>query len=157
MRRKLLAMAISVSLPLVGRAYAHHSVAATYMVEKQITIEGNVVEFLYGNPHSFVKVEASDYRGHKQDWAVEWLGVLQLSRVGVSRDSLRPGDHVIVSGNPCRNPGEHRIRMRRINRPSDGWKWASAESASQNVDPLIEVRQYPFEPLVCWKKGLRAR
>jgi hypothetical protein len=104
-------------------AWAHHSFAATYIVDKEIKIEGKLVEFLYRNPHSFVKVEAPDDKGQMQTWAVEWGGGAQLSRDGVSRDSLKPGDHVIVTGNPGRDPEDHRIRMHSITRPSDGWKW----------------------------------
>ena len=33
------------------------------------------------------------------------------------------GDHVVITGNPGRNPEDHRLRMRTIARPSDGWKW----------------------------------
>jgi hypothetical protein len=104
-------------------AWAHHSFAATYIVDKEIKIEGKLVEFLYRNPHSFVKVEAPDDKGQMQTWAVEWGGGAQLSRDGVSRDTLKPGDHVIVTGNPGRDPEDHRIRMHSIARPSDGWKW----------------------------------
>ena len=135
MRRTLLALAITAELVLGGRAYAHHSVAATYMVDKKMTIKGNVIEFMYANPHSYVKVEAPDDKGRMQTWAVEWGGVLQLSRDGVSRDSLKPGDHVIVSGSPGRNLGEHRIRVHKISRPSDGWKWVGAGTSNgQDTD-----------------------
>lgn len=34
-----------------------------------------------------------------------------------------PGGHVIVTGNPGRNPGDNRQRMQSIKRPSDGWQW----------------------------------
>jgi hypothetical protein len=37
-------------LVLDGRAYCHHSIAAAYIVEKEITIEGKVIEFMNGNP-----------------------------------------------------------------------------------------------------------
>jgi hypothetical protein len=30
---------------------------------------------------------------------------------------------VIVTGNPGRNPADHRMRMLSITRPSDGFKW----------------------------------
>ena len=56
-------------------------------------------------------------------WAVEWGGGGQLSREGISRDTLKPGDHVIVTGNPGRNAEDHRVRMRSIKRPSDGFAW----------------------------------
>jgi hypothetical protein len=79
-----------------------------------------VVEFLFRNPHSFVLVESS---AEKITWAVDWGGGGQLSRQGIDKDTLRPGDHVIVTGNPSRNAADHRLRMQGITRPSDGWKW----------------------------------
>lgn len=123
MSPKFAALVLACMLTMGGVAYAHHSFAATYIVDKEIKIEGKLVEFLYRNPHSFVKVEAPDDKGQMQTWAVEWGGGAQLSRDGVSRDTLKPGDHVIVSGNPGRDASEHRIRMHSISRPSDGWKW----------------------------------
>ena len=58
-----------------------------------------------------------------QRYAVEWGAGGQLNRQGVTRETLHPGDHVIVTGNPGRNPADHRLRMKTITRPSDGWKW----------------------------------
>ena len=84
---------------------------------------GNLVQFLFRNPHSFVHVEAPDEKGSMQRWAVEWGAGLQLNRQGVTRETLHPGDHVIITGNPGRNPEDHRMRTRTISRPSDGWKW----------------------------------
>jgi hypothetical protein len=124
MKRKILILTIVATSILVGRAYAHHSFAATYLVDKEQKIEGKLVEFMYRNPHSFVKVEAPDEKGEMVTWAVEWGGGAQLSRDGVSRDTLKPGDHVVITGNPGRDPEDHRIRMHSITRPSDGWKWS---------------------------------
>jgi hypothetical protein len=104
-------------------AFAHHSFAATYFEDKTITVEGTLVQFMFRNPHSFVHVEAPDDSGKLETFAVEWGGG-QLSREGVSRDTLKPGDHVIISGNPGRNPEDHHIRMRGIKRPSDGFGWS---------------------------------
>jgi uncharacterized protein DUF6152 len=81
------------------------------------------VQFLFRNPHSFVHVEGKDAQGNPVRYAVEWGAGLQLTQQGVTRETLKPGDHVIVSGNPGRNPEDHRLRMRSIQRPSDGWKW----------------------------------
>jgi hypothetical protein len=107
-----------------GRVHAHHSFAATYYIDRMQTIEGNIVEFLYRNPHSYIKVQAPDDKGQTQVWAIEWAGGAQLAEEHVSRDTLKPGDHVIVSGNPARDAASHRIRIQSINRPSDGWKWS---------------------------------
>lgn len=103
-------------------AFAHHSFPATYMVDQMVTIQGTVVEFLFRNPHSFVHVLAPDKNGKMVMWAVEWGAGGSLG--GVTKETLRPGDKVIVTGNPSRDPESHRLRMRAIERPSDGWKWA---------------------------------
>jgi len=105
-------------------ALAHHSFAATYFEDKVQKVEGDLVQFLYRNPHSFVHLEGKDENGVAQRWAIEWGAGLQLNQQGVMRDTLRVGDHVIVEGNPGRNPQDHRLRMRSILRPSDGWKWS---------------------------------
>jgi hypothetical protein len=103
---------------------AHHSFAATYFEDKQQTIEGDVVQFVFRNPHSFVHVEAADDKGATERWAVEWGSGQQLSGQGVNRETLRIGDHVVVIGSPGRNAEDHRMRMRSITRPKDGWKWS---------------------------------
>lgn len=127
MKRILLALVITAGAFMAGgRAYAHHSFAATYFEDKTQKIEGNLVQFLYRNPHSFVHVEAPDEKGVMQRWAVEWGAGGQLGRQGVTRETLKPGDHVVIVGNPGRNPEDHRLRMVNITRPSDGWKWGGS-------------------------------
>lgn len=126
MKRKLLAL-VFVGVTFLGvRAYAHHSFAATYFEDKKVTVEGDLVQFLYRNPHSFVHVEVKEPNGEMTRWAVEWGAGGQLGRQGVTRETLKPGDHVIVVGNPGRNPEDHRLRMVNITRPSDGWKWGGS-------------------------------
>ncbi len=123
MKRKLLLVLAAAAFLCCGQVQAHHSFAATYYVDKIITIKGTVTEFLYRNPHSFLKVQAPDENGQMQNWAVEWAGGVQLSQSNVSRDTLKPGDQVVVTGNPGRTPSEHRLRIKSINRTSDGFKW----------------------------------
>jgi hypothetical protein len=103
--------------------YAHHSFAATYFEDKQETIEGDIAQFLFRNPHSFVQIEAKDEKGQVVRWAVEWGAGGQLGRTGVTRDTLKAGDHVVIVGNPGRNPEDHRLRMIRLKRSSDNFCW----------------------------------
>ena len=110
-------------LGLAVTAIAHHSFTATYDENKTIQIEGKILQFQFRNPHSFVQVEAPDEKGAMQRWGVEWGGAGQLGAQGVTRDSLRVGDHVIITGPPGRNPSEHRMLMRSLLRPSDGFGW----------------------------------
>lgn len=124
MKRTLLALVITAAaIGSGGRVYAHHSFAATYFEDKNQKVEGNLVQFLYRNPHSFVQVDAPDEKGVTQRWFIEWGASGQLGRQGITRDTLKPGDHVVVLGNPGRTAEDHRLRMTNISRPSDGWKW----------------------------------
>jgi hypothetical protein len=116
----LLAVVLAVAVRLV----AHHSFAATYQEDKQQTIEGDLVQFVFRNPHSFVHLEVGGSDGEKTRWAVEWASGSSLNGQGITRETLKFGDHVIVVGQPGRNEEDHRMRMRSINRPSDGWKWS---------------------------------
>jgi hypothetical protein len=123
MKQKLSILVLAVVFGATGAAYAHHSFAATYFVDREITVKGTLTQFFYRNPHSFLKIEAPDSSGHMVTWSIEWGGGAQLTHDHVSRDTLRPGDVVIVTGNPGRDAAEHRIRLHKIVRPSDGWKW----------------------------------
>lgn len=126
MNRKLI-IALTAAVTVCGyRANAHHSFAATYLEDHQIEIEGELVMFMFRNPHSFVHVmgvSKDDKTRTPYRWAVEWGGLTQLARQNVTRDSLKPGDRVIITGNPGRNPADHRVRMQSLLRPKDGFGW----------------------------------
>jgi uncharacterized protein DUF6152 len=124
MRRTVL-LIISLALLAGTAAYAHHSYGATYDTSREIKLEGKVVQFVFRNPHSFVHVQAPDPAGAEQRWAVEWAGTSQLSNSGVSRESLKVGDDVIIVGRPSRVPGEYRLLMVTLKRPVDGFTWGT--------------------------------
>lgn len=123
-RLVVLTLAAAATMSLLGiHLSAHHSFAATYFEDKTERIEGELVQFLFRNPHSFVHVEVKDAKGEVIRYAVEWGGGGQLGRTGVTRETLKSGDHVIIIGNPGRNPADHRLRMLRLQRPSDKYSW----------------------------------
>jgi len=127
MKLRLIVLLVAAAALLSGISlYAHHSFAATYFEDKQQTVEGDLVQFLFRNPHSVVLVETPGQKRQTITWAAEWGTAGQLSRQGIEKDTLQPGDRVIISGNPSRNSADHRLRMGDITRPSDGWKWKSS-------------------------------
>jgi hypothetical protein len=114
-------------IALVPPALAHHSVSGDYFMDQRETVEGDLVQFLYRNPHSFVELKAKDPRtGEMVTWSVEWNGAGRLGRVGIVAETLKPGDHVIITGQPGRTTDDHRMHMLEIKRPADGWKWDRA-------------------------------
>jgi hypothetical protein len=123
MKRLVLALAVAAGLAMAARAYAHHSFAATYDESKKVTLEGELVQFQWRNPHSFVHVMSKDDNGQLQRYAAEWGSAGQLGNQGVARDMLRVGDHLVLVGDPSRTPGDRRVRVRSIFRPKDGWRW----------------------------------
>jgi hypothetical protein len=124
--KRLIVLLIAAASLLSGiKLYAHHSFAATYFEDKQDTIEGDLSQFLFRNPHSFVHVDGKDKDGKPVTWAVEWGGGGQLGRTGVTRDTLKVGDHVIIVGNPGRNPDDHRLRMIKLKRTNDNYTWGT--------------------------------
>jgi hypothetical protein len=117
---------LSVALLIAGAVavplFAHHSIASHYFMDQNIRLEGQVLEFAYISPHSFVQLQAKDPKtGQPVKWEIEWAPVRRLQQRGVKKDSIKPGDHVIVEGYPSRDNLEHRLFMRGISRPSDGW------------------------------------
>ena len=123
MKRYLVVLLAAGAFVLGAQAYAHHSFAATYLEDQSVTIEGELVQFLFRNPHSFVHVMVKEKDGSQVRYAVEWGGAGALTGQGVTRDSLKAGDVVVITGNPGRNPIDHRLRMRSLLRPSDGFGW----------------------------------
>jgi hypothetical protein len=122
MKRLLIVVAIATSLlPLT--ALAHHSFTATYDTSKTVTIEGKVSQFLLRNPHSFLHITVIDKGGKEQNWNIEWAAAGQLGGAGVTRDALKVGDPVVITGNPARDPADQRIRMVSVKRTSDGFNW----------------------------------
>lgn len=125
MMRRALFFVMAAVLLAGSAAYAHHSFAATYDTGKQVKLEGKLVQFVYRNPHSFVSIQAPDQNGEQQRWAIEWGGSGQLALAGVTRETLKVGDEVVILGHPSRVPGEYRAMMVNLKRPSDGFTWGS--------------------------------
>ncbi len=125
MKRLLVVLLAAGAIVIGTQAYAHHSFAATYLEDQSVTIEGDLVQFLYRNPHSFVHIMVKDKTGEEVRYAVEWGGAGQLGQQGVNRETLKPGDHIVITGSPGRNPADHRVRMVSLNRPKDGFNWGN--------------------------------
>ena len=104
-------------------ARAHHSATATYIRGQVVKIEGTLKEFVWRNPHSFMKVEAVDEKGEKQIWTIEGAAPQQLTEAGLTASTLKAGDRVVVTGYPGRIADDHRLLLQMLQRPSDGFKY----------------------------------
>jgi len=111
-------------------------VKAQWGVDQKTQIEGEVVQFLFRNPHAFIHVMAPDKDGKMQRWAVEWGGGAALARDGnVSKDTLKPGDKVIVCQNGVVNPGDLRLPGFALSPPG-----ATPDPGGSHADGFATVR-----------------
>src|SRR5436190_24000261 len=86
------AAVLATAVPLV----AHHG-AATFDTEKELTLKGTVTEYIWANPHCFLKFDAKDDTGTVRNWAVEVSNPTDMSKRGWMRGSFKVGDQVTVS------------------------------------------------------------
>ena len=119
--------AIVSGLLISSFAGAHHSFQATYDMDSMIEIKGKLVQMNFRNPHSSVMVMAPDKDGNMQRWGVEWGGASLLMRQGLTRTSFKPGDEVVITGQPSRDATDYRMRMESILRPADNFGWGFDE------------------------------
>jgi hypothetical protein len=124
MTRRILVLLAGIALLAgTGRVFAHHSFSAEYDSTQKVELTGVVTQFVWRNPHSFMKIDVMDKDGTTKSWALEWGSVSQLSQYQITRTSLKPGDIIVVSGQPARDAAAPRVLIETVKRPSDGWEW----------------------------------
>lgn len=123
MARIVLVAALIAIIPGSG-ADAHHSFGAFYHEDQTVSLEGTISEFRYINPHAWVYIDARDVSGVVRSVGAEWANPGRLNQQGIRKDTLKPGDHVIITGSPSRDPSEYKLHLKKIERPTDGWAWA---------------------------------
>lgn len=125
MKRHLLLALAGAACFFATAAEAHHSLAATYYADKEVKLEGKIIDLLLRNPHSYLQIEAPDDKGVMQRWSLEWRSSGQLGQQGIKRDTLKVGDEIIITMNPSRTPTDHRGALKTLHRKSDGFGWGT--------------------------------
>ena len=90
-RRVLVLLAGVVLVAGAGRVFAHHSFTAAYDSTKRIEVEGVVKEFVWRNPHSFVRIDVTNKEGVTETYNLEWGSTndLTAAKFPVTRTSLK--------------------------------------------------------------------
>jgi hypothetical protein len=81
---------------------AHHGNAA-YDAEKSYIVKGTVTDFVWSNPHVFVKVDVKDDKGNVTHWIVEAQNPVSMMQIGWAKDTFKPGDQVEIDAMPAKN------------------------------------------------------
>jgi hypothetical protein len=93
---------------VAGTATAHHSPAA-FDLDKEVIIEGTLTKFLLANPHTYLTVETVGADGKRVSQDIEAGPISTMQPIGLTRDSLRVGEHVIVRASPSRRGAGHTV------------------------------------------------
>ena len=99
MIRRILYFPLIALLSLAGLAEAHHSFSGQYSVDQIVSVDGDVTDVTFRNPHVqlFVDIVVD---GKTENWAVALQNIGRLRSVGIGRESFQVGDRVRVIGNP---------------------------------------------------------
>jgi hypothetical protein len=100
---------LGMALPIL----AHHSFMAEFNPTQPVTLDGVVTKVEWMNPHTFFYVDVQDKNGQVVNWKLETGTPSQLSMRGWTRDSLKDGDHITVTGYRARN-GSNRAATRQV-------------------------------------------
>jgi hypothetical protein len=100
MKKKLalVFLACWIAIPAIG----HHS-SKIFDSETVLAIPGTVTRFNWANPHTYIYMETVNEAGEIVEWEIETDAVPILARSGWNRESIQPGDQVLVRAMPDRN------------------------------------------------------
>ncbi|HEV7966293.1 MAG TPA: DUF6152 family protein [Candidatus Acidoferrales bacterium] len=104
MRNKLVGVfAVLLSFLAISAPLAAHHGTAGYDMEKELVMKGTVTEWLWANPHCFLKYDTTDDKGEVAHWAVEVSNPVDMTKRGWTKHSINVGDQVLVTVRPAKN------------------------------------------------------
>jgi hypothetical protein len=102
-KQRLAVLAVATGLCVIsGPALAHHSMAM-YDQTRVITLTGTVTEFRLTNPHIQILFDVKGAQGAIEHWSSIGDNPVNLRRKGWNRNTIRPNDHISISGNPAKD------------------------------------------------------
>jgi hypothetical protein len=94
--------ALIVITSLLAQAAAAHHSTSMYAKDAPVTIEAEVVEFRWVNPHSQLTV-VDMHDTSRKAWSIEMSSPGVLTRSGWTKRTFNPGDKITLKFGPLRN------------------------------------------------------
>ena len=99
-------------LILSAPVLAHHGTAA-FDTSQTVTVKATMVQFDFTNPHCELFFNVKNDKGEMEKWEGELTAPNKLARAGWTKETLKPGDAVTVSGYVSKT-GTHTIWIRTL-------------------------------------------
>jgi hypothetical protein len=80
----------------------HHG-GASFDNTKEVTLKGTVTEWLWANPHCFLKVDAKDETGQVRNWNLEFGNPTDITSRGFRRNTFKVGEEITVTVTPVKS------------------------------------------------------
>jgi hypothetical protein len=119
-------------------AQAHHSFAAQYDANQQVTLQGVITKVEWMNPHTYFYVDVPDDKGKAVNWAVEGGAPNVLYREGWKPTSLKAGDKVTIMGSRAKN-GSNQINATSFKLPDGRCVFAGTSGPGGTGTPNCAV------------------
>lgn len=88
---------------MVAPLFAHHG-NSNFDIDKKLTLKATVTDWVWANPHCWLKFDATDDNGRVVHWIAETSNPADMTNLGGwSKQAFKPGDHVTVTLQPVRN------------------------------------------------------
>jgi hypothetical protein len=84
------------------RALAHHS-GISFDTGKSVTVTGEVVRFIWRNPHMAINMNVTNSDDTVDLWKIEGPGSTALSKLGLNKQTLDIGDTITVMAHPLKS------------------------------------------------------
>ena len=109
-------------------AHAHHAIALVYDAAQPVTLDGRITAFHYVNPHPFVEIQVTAADGRSEPWRLEFDNLRELAAVGMSADTFKVGEQVLVTGSRARDRSRSAY-VRSLQRRADGFLYEQVGSS----------------------------
>ena len=82
---------------------AHHAVASVYELNKEVVLQGQLTKLNFTNPHSSLHLAVPNPDGTSTEWVLTTASIQVLTRQGLSKTSIKPGETLKITVLPARN------------------------------------------------------
>ncbi len=128
---KCIVFATVVLLAASTSVFAHHGNAGYN--NKEVTVKGTVTQWLWTNPHTFLKFDAKDDKGNVVHWIGEWNAPSTLVNFGFTAKTFKPGQDVTVTLSGMSKDGSLVGRLKSVVLP-DGTVMVEDERVGRGSD-----------------------